>query len=110
MDDSGKPTHITFTKHYDGKDYPVSGNPDADTISVKRTDKFSAKSVLKKDGKPTLTTTRHVSKDGKTLTMKTTGTEMRKGRRSITFSSSTSSSGRLRLISADGWKNCPPGS
>jgi hypothetical protein len=75
MDASGKPTHVTFTAHYDGKDYPVSGNPDADTISVKRTDKYSAKSVLKKDGKPTLTTMRHVSKDGKTLTMTTTGTD-----------------------------------
>ena len=74
MDASGKPTHVTFTAHYDGKDYPVSGNPDADTIAVKRTDKYSAKSTMKKDGKPTLTTMRHVSKDGRTLTMKTTGT------------------------------------
>jgi hypothetical protein len=74
VDASGKPTHMTFTAHYDGKDYPVSGNPDADTISVKRTGTHSAKSVLKKDGKPTLTTVRHVSKDGKTLTMTTTGT------------------------------------
>lgn len=74
VDESGKPTHVTFTAHYDGKEYPVSGNPDADTIAVKRTDKSSAKSILKKDGKATLTTTRHVSKDGKTLTMTTTGT------------------------------------
>jgi hypothetical protein len=66
--------HMAFTAHYDGKDYPVNGNPDADTISVKRTGKYSAKSVLKKDGKPTLTTMRQVSKDGKTLTMTTTGT------------------------------------
>src|ERR1700738_2328483 len=73
MDASGKPTHVTFTAHYAGQDYPVSGNPDADTISVKRTDKYSAKSVLKKDGKPTLTTMRHVSKDGRTLTMAATG-------------------------------------
>jgi len=74
-DANGKSTHVTFTAHYDGKDYPVSGNPDADTISVKRTDTHSAKSVLKKDGKTTLTTARHVSKDGKTLTMTTTGTD-----------------------------------
>ena len=75
VDASGKPLHVTFTAHYDGKEYPVSGNPDADTISVKRTGKYTAKSVLKKDGKPTLTTMRHVSKDGKTLTMTTTGTD-----------------------------------
>ncbi len=75
VDASGKPTHITFSAHYDGKDYPVSGNPDADTIAVKRTDKYSAKSTLKKDGKPTVTTMRHVAKDGKTMTMKNTGTD-----------------------------------
>jgi hypothetical protein len=74
VDASGKPVHMTFNAHYDGKDYPVSGNPDADTIAVQRTDKYSAKSTMKKDGKTTLTTERHVSKDGKTLTMKTTGT------------------------------------
>jgi hypothetical protein len=74
VDASGKPVHMTFSAHYDGKDYPVSGNPDADTIAVQRTDKYSAESTLKKDGKTTLTTVRHVSKDGKTLTMKTTGT------------------------------------
>jgi hypothetical protein len=74
VDENGKPTHVTFTAHYDGKEYPVSGNPDADMISVKRTGRSSAKSVLKKDGKATLTTMRHVSKDGKTLTMTTTGT------------------------------------
>jgi hypothetical protein len=74
VDASGKPVHMTFNAHYDGKDYPVGGNPDADTIAVRRTDKYSAKSTQKKDGKTTLTTERHVSKDGKTLTMKTTGT------------------------------------
>jgi hypothetical protein len=73
-DASGKPSHMTFTAHYDGKEYPVSGNPDADTISVVRSGKYSAKSTLKKDGKTMATTDRHVSKDGKTLTMKNVGT------------------------------------
>jgi hypothetical protein len=74
VDNDGKPTHMTFTAHYDGKDYPVSGNPDADTISVKRTSHSSALSKLKKAGKTTITTERHVSKSGKTLTMKNVGT------------------------------------
>jgi hypothetical protein len=74
VDENGKSSHSTFTAHYDGKDYPVSGNPDADTISVKRTGSHSAKSVMKKDGKPAFTVMRSVSKDGKTLTMKSTGT------------------------------------
>ena len=72
--EDGKSSHTTFTAHYDGKDYPVSGNPDADMISVKRTGSHSAKSVLSKNGKQTITTMRSVSKDGKTLTMKSTGT------------------------------------
>lgn len=75
VDAGGKQTHTTFTAHYDGKDYPVSGNPDADMISVKRTDKYSARSVLKREGKTALTTTRQVSKDGRTLTMATKGTD-----------------------------------
>ena len=75
VDATGKSNHVTFTAHYDGKEYPVTGNPDGDTIAVRRTGKYSAKSVLKKDGKSTLTTLREVSKDGKTLTMTTTGTD-----------------------------------
>src|SRR4029450_8881820 len=30
---NGKPTHSEFTAKYDGKDYPFTGNPDADTLS-----------------------------------------------------------------------------
>jgi hypothetical protein len=75
IDSQGKPVHIEFTARYDGKDYPTTGNPDADAIAVKRLDKYSARSELKKDGKVVQTTLRHVSKDGKTLTLKTKGTD-----------------------------------
>jgi hypothetical protein len=75
VDSQGKPLHSGFTGKYDGKDHPVTGNPDADAIAVKRIDRYSARSVLKKNGKVVQTTLRKVSKDGKTVTFKTKGTD-----------------------------------
>jgi hypothetical protein len=74
VDSQGKPVHSGFTGKYDGKDYPMTGNPDADTIAVQRIDPYTAKSVMKKDGKVVMQTTRKVSKDGKTATFTTHGT------------------------------------
>jgi hypothetical protein len=73
LDSQGNPVHQGFTAQYDGKDYPVTGNPDADTISVKRIDRYRAKSVMKKGGKVIQTTMRSVSHNGKILTMKNKG-------------------------------------
>jgi hypothetical protein len=75
VDAAGKPTHSSFTGKYDGKDYPITGNPDADTISVKRVDKYTARSVLRKGGKVVQTTVRKIAKNGKTVTFKTQGTD-----------------------------------
>jgi hypothetical protein len=75
IDAQGKAVRTEFTAKYDGKDYPVTGNPDADTVSAKRLGKYSAKSVLKKDGKVVQTSTRHIAKDGKTMTFKIQGTD-----------------------------------
>jgi len=49
----------------------VTGTPDYDSLSAKRIDSNTAEFVLKKDGKEIGTTSRAVSKDGKTLTTKT---------------------------------------
>jgi hypothetical protein len=59
---------------YDGKDYPITGSPDFDTLAVTRIDAFTAKSVQKKNGKSIGTTLRTVSKDGKVLTLSSKGT------------------------------------
>ena len=77
VDSQGKPVHTQFTAKYDGKDYPVTGNPDADTIAVTRVDAHTIKGTLKKDGKPVIHTERSVAKDGKTLTVKVKGTNAR---------------------------------
>ncbi len=73
----GKPTHVEYTASYDGKDYPMTGNPVADTISLKRIDDVTVEATLKKAGKVVSTTTRVISKDGKEMTFTTNGTTPR---------------------------------
>jgi hypothetical protein len=74
VDSEGKPVHVEFTANYDGKDYPMTGNPDANTIAIKRVDRYTAVSTLKKNGKVVARTTRKVAKDGKTATFESRGT------------------------------------
>src|SRR5215831_2955363 len=68
-DVEGKPIEFQFTAYYDGKDYPVTGNPDQDTVAWKRIDAYTVESTRKKAGKVLSTATRVLSKDGKTLTL-----------------------------------------
>jgi hypothetical protein len=69
----GKPTLLEYTAKYDGKDYPVTGSQDFDAISLKQVDAATSVATLKKGGKVVQTTTRVVSKDGKTLTLTVKG-------------------------------------
>jgi hypothetical protein len=61
-------THTTY--HLNGKDYPVTGTADYDSLSAKQVDSSTAEFTLKKGGNAIGTTSRTVSKDGKTLTSK----------------------------------------
>ena len=70
----GKPSTRTYSMNFDGKDYPYKGNPDADTISGKRVDPMMIDTTMKRAGKVVLNSGGVVSKDGKTLTVTTTGT------------------------------------
>ena len=70
---TGPAQHWEMTAHYDGKDYPVKGNPNADTISAKLIDKLTGESTFKKGGKVTATNTRTITGDGKTLTVTSKG-------------------------------------
>ena len=67
----GKETTTHSMYQLDGKDYPVTGSPDYDSISGKQVDARTATVTLKKGGKAVGTTTRTVSKDGKQMTSKT---------------------------------------
>jgi hypothetical protein len=64
----GKVTHIEFTAKYDGKDYPLTGNPDADTVSYTKPNANTTEYVYKKNGKEVYDGRAVVSKDGKTMT------------------------------------------
>ena len=74
IDADGKPTAVQWTVNYDGKEHPVTGSVDLDTLSLKRIDTFTTESTQKKAGKVVATATRVVSNDGKTLTITTKGT------------------------------------
>lgn len=70
----GPAQHWEMTAGWDGKDNPVTGNPTADTISMKKVSDLAGESTMKKDGKVTATNVRRLSADGKTLTITSTGT------------------------------------
>jgi len=67
-DGDGNPTHVQYDAKFDGKDYPVTGLPYADTVSVKRIDANTIQSTLKKGGQVVMTVTSTVSNYGKTRT------------------------------------------
>ena len=69
----GAKVHYEFTANYDGKDAPVTGNPNADTVARTRIDAATVQTISKKGGKVTLTQTSAVSSDGKTRTVTTKG-------------------------------------
>ena len=70
----GKESTATLTFKEDGKPYAMSGNPDFDTVSVKRVDALTTNSTQTKAGVNVGTGVRAVSKDGKTLTFSQKGT------------------------------------
>jgi hypothetical protein len=77
VDGSGKPTAASWTINYDGKDRPITGNPDADTLSLKRVNAFTVEATQKRAGKVVITGTRTISPDGKVMTITTKGTTER---------------------------------
>ena len=65
----GKPFHSEWTGKYDGKDYPVTGNPYADDmVSFKKVDEHTLTSTFKKGGKVTARAKSVLSADGKSRT------------------------------------------
>jgi hypothetical protein len=74
VDGTGKPTAASWTVNYDGKDHPETGNPNADTLSLKRINPFSAEFTQKRAGKVVITGKRTISPDGKVMTITSKGT------------------------------------
>src|SRR6266700_3152348 len=74
-DSDGKPTHNEWTGKFDGKDYPVTGDPTSDMRSYKQVDDSTLDLTVKKDGKVTVTGKIVRSADGKMRTVTTKGTD-----------------------------------
>jgi hypothetical protein len=71
----GAAQHQESTAKFDGKTYPVKGDPDRDMATMKRINANTTEIMGSKGGKPTINIRRVVSKDGKTLTLTETGTD-----------------------------------
>jgi hypothetical protein len=68
IDAAGNPTHVEYTAKYDGKDYPITGVPNADTVALERPDASTIRSTMKKGDQVVMTVTSVISKDGTTRT------------------------------------------
>jgi hypothetical protein len=76
VDAQGKPMHWEYSAKYDGKDYPWTGNPNADMIVLKRVDDRNYEATWKLKGKTLMTSKNTVSPDGKTRTIIQTGKDV----------------------------------
>ena len=75
VDRDGKPTHNEWTGKFDGKDYPVTGDPTSDMRSYKVVNDHTMDLTIKKGGKVTSTGKIVVAADGKSRTVTTSGTD-----------------------------------
>jgi hypothetical protein len=75
VDAAGKPVHNEWTGMFDGKDYPVTGDPTSDVRSYKQVDDHTLEISAKKGGKVTLSGKVVVSADGKSRTITVTSTD-----------------------------------
>jgi len=80
-DKDGNATHNEWTGKFDGKDYPVTGDPTSDMRSYKKIGDRVLKLTVKKDGKVTVTGRIVVSADGKSRIV-TTGEASAEGKSS----------------------------
>jgi len=64
----GNPTHSEYTAKYDGKDYPVMGSPNWDTVALRRIDANTRITINKKGGSVTRMIRGVLSPDGRTRT------------------------------------------
>src|SRR5882757_4963051 len=75
-DRDGKPMHTEWTGKFDGKSYPLTGDPVADSRSYRTIDDRTTAIANKKDGKVVTSGRIVVSADGKSRTLTVTGTDL----------------------------------
>ena len=71
-DDKGQAIKISYEAKFDGKDYPVTGDPMTDSISFQRANANTLTGEMKKGGKVIAKFRVVVSKDGKVTTVNST--------------------------------------
>jgi hypothetical protein len=71
-DANGKETNFSYSAGLDGKWYPMTGNPNANSISLTAVSSRELKASSRLHGKLTVQSTATVSADGKHLTLKRT--------------------------------------
>jgi hypothetical protein len=80
VDAKGKPTHSEWIGRFDGKDYPVKGDPHSDARSYTMVNDHTYDAVEKKNGKVVDKVRIVVSADGKSRTVTAWGTN-KKGKK-----------------------------
>lgn len=75
VDAGGKSFSYSYKALYDGTPQKVSGSPYGDTVTLKQINSTSTEINYMRDGKASRTSTRTVSKDGKTMTIRAKGTD-----------------------------------
>jgi hypothetical protein len=73
-DAKGKPARNEWTGRFDGKDYPVTGDPNSDMRSYKRVNARTLEFAVRKNRNVMVTGRVVVSADGKSRTVTTSGT------------------------------------
>ena len=71
---NGKPIHVEWSGKLDGKDYPVTGDPNSDTRSYTKVNDRTLTTTNKKNGEVTVTGRIVISLDGRTRTVIVNGT------------------------------------
>ena len=74
VDADGKPVHVEWSGKFDGKDYPVTGNPNSETRSYTKVNEQTLTTTNKRNGKVTVTGQIVISADGKSRNVTVTGT------------------------------------
>ena len=85
VDADGKPAHNEWTGKFDGKDYPITGDPTADLRAYTRVDDHTLALTNKKSGLVALTGRIVISADGKTRTVTASRTDGDGKKISFTF-------------------------
>jgi hypothetical protein len=73
VDGYGQPVTREWTIVHDGRDRPMTGDPDGDMLSLTRIDAFTSGFTQKRAGRVAITGTQAISRDGKVMTVTSNG-------------------------------------